>query len=110
MQSVAKLAGRGDSYFITVNSNHGLRTVFLAELDIAQTMEKQLVDVASDQKLSTEISKSANDVDSTAVLVDSIEERKAIWRLDISVLPILSMFFLLNFLDRANLGSSLISF
>lgn len=36
----------------------------------------------------------------------SSSERRALWKLDLSTIPILAMFYFLSFLDRANLGNA----
>ncbi|KAG0143246.1 hypothetical protein CROQUDRAFT_66388 [Cronartium quercuum f. sp. fusiforme G11] len=37
---------------------------------------------------------------------DVLAEREAVWRLDLAVIPIVSLFYFLSFLDRANLGNA----
>ncbi|MBW0479250.1 hypothetical protein O181_018965 [Austropuccinia psidii MF-1] len=69
-------------------------------------MPETTTEIVLAQKHSYETFHSTSDVESTPEPVDDREEQKALWKFDISVLPILSMFFLLNFLDRANLGNA----
>ncbi|MBW0464046.1 hypothetical protein O181_003761 [Austropuccinia psidii MF-1] len=69
-------------------------------------MEQTVAILRSAQKQSTRVFKTTSHDESPVMCVESSEERKALWKLDISILPILSMFFLLNYLDRANLGNA----
>ncbi|TDL17656.1 MFS general substrate transporter [Rickenella mellea] len=55
---------------------------------------------------STSLHGKIDQIDQTLVDIDPDEERKAVRKLDYTILPIMTMFYLLSFLDRANIGNA----
>lgn len=38
--------------------------------------------------------------------LDALAEKQAVWKLDLAVIPVMSLFYFLSFLDRSNLGNA----